>query len=83
VILGIAATYGARDVQIFGSVARGQARPDSDVAFLVDLEPNRTVLDLSGFYLDLQEALGREVNVVESWQLSPKSDGIKREAIPL
>jgi predicted nucleotidyltransferase len=75
--------HGAHGVRISGSVARGHARPDSDVDFLVDFESDRTVLDLSGLILDLQEALGREVDVVETWQLSPRSDGIKREAVAL
>ena len=47
---------------MFGSVARGQARPDSDVDFLVEMEAGRTVLDLSELILDLEEALDREVD---------------------
>ena len=64
-IVRIAAARGARNVRVFGSVARGEAGADSDVDFLVDMEPGRTVLDLSELILDLQEALGREVDVVE------------------
>ncbi|MDZ4875296.1 MAG: hypothetical protein CLLPBCKN_004692 [Chroococcidiopsis cubana SAG 39.79] len=44
-ILRIAAQHGASHVRIFGSVARGEAKPDSDVDFLVELEPNTTVVD--------------------------------------
>jgi predicted nucleotidyltransferase len=82
-ILRIAARYGAHDVRVFGSVARDQARPDSDVDFLVEFEPGRTVLDLSGLILDLQEALGREVNVVEVRRLARLAERIEQEAIPL
>jgi predicted nucleotidyltransferase len=82
-ILRIAARHGAHDVRVFGSVARGQARPDSDVDFLVEFEPGRTVLDLSGLILDLQEALGREVNVVEVGRLAGLAERIEREAVPL
>jgi predicted nucleotidyltransferase len=82
-ILRIAAAHGAHGVRVFGSVARGQARPDSDVDFLVEFEPGRTVLDLSGLILDLQDALGREVNVVEVGRLSRLTDQIEREAVPL
>jgi uncharacterized protein len=82
-ILRIAAAHGAHGVRVFGSVARGQARPDSDVDFLVELEPGRTVLDLSGLILDLQDALGREVNVVEVGRLATLTDQIEREAVPL
>ena len=47
-ILRIAARHGARNVRVFGSVARGEARPDSDVDFLVDMEPGRSLLDMGG-----------------------------------
>ena len=48
----IAAKHGARNVRVFGSVARGDARPDSDVDFLVDMEPGRTLLDLGRLLMD-------------------------------
>jgi uncharacterized protein len=57
-IMRIAAAHGAHNVRVFGSMARGYARPDSDVDLLVEFEPGRTVLDLSGLILDLQDALG-------------------------
>ena len=84
-ILRIAARHGARNIRIFGSVAHGRARPDSDVDFLVEFEADRTVLDLSGLVLDLREALDREVNVVESGngKTSPIAQRIEREAVPL
>ncbi len=82
-ILAIAAKHGARNVRVFGSVACGYAGPDSDVDFLVELEPQRTVLDLSGLILDLEEALGHRVHVVEIWEPSPVAERIEREAVPL
>lgn len=82
-ILRIAAKHGARDVRVFGSVARGRARPDSDVDFLVEFDPGRTVLDLSGLILDLREALDREVHVVEIGQPSRIARKIEQEALPL
>ncbi|MBI3976905.1 MAG: nucleotidyltransferase family protein [Chloroflexi bacterium] len=82
-ILRIAAGHGAHDVRVFGSVARGDAGPGSDIDFLVDLEPGRTLFDLSELILDLQEALGRKVDVVEIAYPSPVADRIKAEAIPL
>lgn len=82
-LLRIAAARGARSVRVFGSVARGEARADSDVDFLVELEPGRTVLDLSELILDLQEALGRAVDVVQIRQPSPLTERIQREAVPL
>ena len=68
---------------MFGSVARGDARPDSDVDFLVELEPRRTVLDLSGLILDLEETLGRKIDVVEVRRPSQAAERIRHEAVPL
>ena len=63
-ILRVAARHGARNVRVFGSVARGDADAASDVDFLVDMEPGRTLLDLGGLLYDLRELLGRPVDVV-------------------
>ncbi len=63
-ILRIAAQHGAHNVRVFGSVARGEAQPDSDVDFLVEMESGRSLLDLGGLLMDLQALLGREVDVV-------------------
>ena len=62
-ILAVAASYGASNVRVFGSVARGEAGDASDVDFLVDLEPGRSLFDLGGLLMDLQALLGREVDV--------------------
>lgn len=80
-ILRIAARHGARNVRVFGSVARGRARPDSDVDFLVEFDPDRTVLDLSGLILDLRAALEREVNVVWIRRPSRIARRIEQEAL--
>jgi hypothetical protein len=63
-ILQIAASHGAMDVRVFGSVARGDARPDSDVNFLVTMEPGRSLFDLGGLLMDLRDLLDYEVDVV-------------------
>lgn len=63
-ILRVAARHGAHNVRVFGSVARGEAREDSDIDLLVDLEPGRNALDQAGLVLDLEELLGRKVEVV-------------------
>lgn len=62
-ILRIAEQRGARNVRVFGSVARGDATRASDVDFLVDFEPGRSLVDLSGLILDLEEVLGHRVDV--------------------
>jgi predicted nucleotidyltransferase len=83
-ILKLAAARRAHNVRVFGSVARGEADERSDIDFLVDLEPDATLFDLSGLILDLEEALGRKVNVIEIRKnLSPVSTRILSEAVPL
>ena len=63
-ILRLAAKYGARNVRVFGSVARGENNERSDIDFLVDLEPGRSLFDLGGLLMALHELLGVEVDVV-------------------
>jgi predicted nucleotidyltransferase len=83
-ILRIAAKHGARNVRVFGSVVRGEARPDSDVDFLVEMEPGRTLLDMGGLLMELRDALGREVDVVTERGLKTRiRDRILKEATPL
>ena len=83
-ILRIAAKHGARNVRVFGSVVRGEARPDSDVDFLVDMEPGRTLLDMGGLLMDLRDALGQEVDVVTERGLKTRiRERVLKEATPL
>jgi len=63
-ILRAAAYRGARNVRIFGSVVRGEAQPDSDIDFLVDLDPGRSLFDLGGLLMDLEALLECKVDVV-------------------
>jgi predicted nucleotidyltransferase len=70
-ILRLAEVHGCRNVRVFGSVATGENRPDSDVDFLVDVEPGRTLFDLAGLLGDLRELLGRNVDLVESRSIHP------------
>lgn len=60
----IARQYGARSIKIFGSVARGEGDALSDVDFLVELEPGRSLLDLGGLQMDLEKLLNCHVDVV-------------------
>jgi uncharacterized protein len=82
-ILRVAAGRGARNVRVFGSVARGEATAASDVDLLVDFEPERNVLDLSELILDLQDLLCRRVDVLEIRRPSPLAGKILREAVVL
>lgn len=63
-ILDLASKHGAHNVRVFGSFARGQAGKDSDIDFLVDLDPDRSLMDLGGLLMDLRALLGRQVDVV-------------------
>ena len=83
-ILRIAAKHGARNVRIFGSVARGEADDQSDIDVLVEMEPGRSLLDMGGLLMDLQEVLGRKVDVVTEKGLRDRiRDRVVKEAIPL
>lgn len=83
-ILAVAARRGARNVRIFGSVARGEAGPESDVDVLVDMEPGRSLFDLGGLLMDLQDLLGCKVDVVTEGGLRPRiRQRVLREAVPL
>ena len=64
-ILSAARKYGARNVRVFGSMAREDNRQESDVDLLVEFEPGRSLLDLVGMANDLHDALGRIANAVE------------------
>jgi hypothetical protein len=68
-ILEIATRYGVSNVRVFGSVARGDARPDSDVDLLVDLPSHYTLLKLSGLVRSLQETIGCRVEVASAAHL--------------
>ena len=70
-IRDIAARHGALNVRVFGSIARGDSHADSDIDFLVDVEPGRSLLDLIALEHDLQALLGRRVDVLTGAGLSP------------
>jgi uncharacterized protein len=83
-ILALARRHGARNVRIFGSVARGDAGPASDVDFLVELEEGRSLFDHAALLLDLKDLLGCDVDVVTDRGLKLRiRDRVLREAVPL
>lgn len=83
-ILEIAERDGAKNVRLFGSVVRGDDRPESDLDVLAQFEHGRSLLDLAGFGCDLEDLLGRKVDIVSEGGLSPYiKDHVLREAIPL
>ena len=83
-ILRVAESYGARNVRLFGSVARGEDSPQSDIDFLVSLDNGRSLLDHAGLMLALQELLERPVDVATERGLKPKfRERILKEAIAI
>ena len=70
-VLAIASQHGARNVRVFGSVARGDSGADSDIDLLVDVESDRTLLDVIGLEQDLEQLLGAHVEVLTERGLSP------------
>jgi predicted nucleotidyltransferase/DNA-binding XRE family transcriptional regulator len=83
-VLALADEHGARNVRVFGSVARGDEHGGSDVDLLVDLTPGRTLLDLVGLRLALQDLLHLEVDVTTLDMLKPSArEAAGGEAVPL
>jgi predicted nucleotidyltransferase len=83
-IRNIAAQHGVRTIRIFGSVARGDSHPGSDIDFLVDAGPNTSSWFPAGLVLDLEEILGCRVEVVTENGLNPHlREHVLREAVPL
>lgn len=83
-ILATAAKYGAYNVRIFGSVARGEADSGSDVDFLVEMQAERSLFDLGGLLMELQDLLDCPVDVVTEKGLRSRiRDRVLSEAIPL
>lgn len=83
-ILGIAARYGAHDLRIFGSVARGEASEKSDLDLLVRFDRGRSLFDQGGLLMDLRDLLGIKVDVIDEDAMAPRfRRHVLAEAIPL
>jgi len=83
-ILQIARRYGASDIRIFGSIARGEATDSSDLDLIVRFEPGRSLLDHGGLVMDLRELLGTRVDVIDEEAMRPRfRQHVMKEAVPL
>lgn len=83
-ILEISKKYGAYHIRIFGSVAKGTADQNSDIDFLIEMERGRTLLDLGGLLMDLQNLLGCKVDVVTERGLRQRiRSRVLKEAVPI
>jgi predicted nucleotidyltransferase len=83
-ILEIARRCGAHDVRIFGSLARGDATPDSDLDLIVRFEPGRSLFDHGGLIMDLRDLLGVKVEVISERGIRDRwRQHLLKEAVPL
>jgi len=83
-ILRIAARHGATDVRLIGSVARGEARPDSDVDLLVTWSEGTSLLNHAALMLELERLLGRKVDIASDGWVKPSiRNSVYRDAIAL
>lgn len=85
-IIALAEKYGAFDVRVFGSVARGESTPESDIDLMVNARPGTTVFDLVGLWLDLKDLFGRDVSLITDDTDSRNERFMRRilkDAIPL
>jgi uncharacterized protein len=82
-ILALAARYGALNVRVFGSVARGEEQEDSDVDLLIDYDDHFDLMDLIGFSDDVEELIGIKVDVVTDYQLEANKVPVPSEAFAL
>jgi len=83
-ILRAAARHGARNVRVFGSVARGEADAQSDIDLLVEFEPDRSLLDHAALWLELQDLLGCKVDVISEGGVKARiRERVLREAMPV
>ena len=83
-ILGIAKKYGAIDLRVFGSMARGEESPESDLDIIVEMKKGSSLLDIISIKQDIEELLGRKVDVVTEASISPYiRNNVLREAVNL
>jgi len=83
-IMAVARRYGASNIRVFGSVARGDATEASDLDLIVRLEPGRSLFDLGGLLMDLRDLLGIKVDVISENGIRDRwRDHLMAESVPL
>jgi predicted nucleotidyltransferase len=71
-IIDLAKKYGAYNVRIFGSLARGEMQSNSDIDFLVEFEEQCSLFDQGGLLMDLQDLLNCKVDIVDEQAMHPR-----------
>jgi uncharacterized protein len=83
-VRALGARHGVRRIRVFGSVARGEARPDSDIDLLVEYQPGHGGFAFVEFCEGVERLLGRRVDVVTERSLHPLvRDRVLAQAVPL
>lgn len=83
-IVAAASRHGALDIRLIGSVARGDARPDSDIDFLVRWRPDTSLLDQASLQIELEGLLGKKVDIAsEGWVKPTIWESVRRDAVAL
>jgi predicted nucleotidyltransferase len=82
-VIAVAARHHGNRVRLFGSVARGDDRPDSDIDLLVDFDPDSSLFDLMRMTRELEELLGHPVDVVSAGGLKDRDRHILNETVDL
>jgi uncharacterized protein len=82
-IIELVHRHRAHSIEVFGSVARGEANTESDIDFLVDFDPSSSLLDLIHLEEALSSLLGVNVDVVSTAALLDRDTGIRRDAVAL
>ena len=83
-IIRLAGKHGATEVRLIGSVARGEARPDSDVDLLVKWSEGTSLLDQAALTLELEKLLGRKVDIAsDGWVKPAIRESVYRDAVAL
>lgn len=83
-ILKIAEKYGAQNVRLFGSIARGEADEKSDVDLLVEMKPGHSLFDMGGMLMEIEALLGCRVDIVTERGLKKRiREKVLKEAVPL
>ncbi len=83
-IIALANQYGAGNIRVFGSVARGEANKSSDIDLLIDIQKDKSLMDFARLKVSLEDLLGEDVDLVESGSIKPRlKQFVDEDSVPL